>query len=175
APDPAVRRLDEPVRIHAAIGRERPDKADVRTFRRLDRADAAVVTEVHVPDVEPGALAREAAGTEGAEAALVGELVERVGLLHELAQLAPAEELLDRGDDRTDVDELLRRRLLRLDDGHALAHDALHAEQADAELLLDELADRAHPAVAEVVDVVGVALAVVELDDPRDDAHDVVV
>src|SRR5437899_5064670 len=175
APDPAVRRLDEPVRIHAAIGRERPDEADVRTFRRLDRADAAVVAEVHVPDVEPGALAREAAGTEGAEAALVGELVERVGLLHELAQLAPAEELLDRRDDGPDVDELLRRRLLGLDDGHALAHHPLHAEQADAELALDELPHRAHAAVAQVVDVVRRALAVVQLDDPRDDLHQVVV
>src|SRR5207247_4113214 len=124
---------------------------------------------------EAGALAREAARPEGREAALVGELVERVRLLHELRELRAAEELLDSGDDRADVDELLRRRLLRLDDRHALANDALHAEQADAELLLDELADRAHPSVAEVVDVVGVPLAVVELDDPRDDAHDVVV
>src|SRR5207245_920472 len=53
APDPAVRRLDEPVRVPAAIGRQRPEETYVRTFRRLDRADAAVVTEVAVPDVEP--------------------------------------------------------------------------------------------------------------------------
>src|SRR4029078_3915940 len=116
-----------------------------------------------------GTLPRKSAGAEGREAALVGELVERVRLLHELRQLAAAEELLDRCDDRADVDELLRRGLLRLDDRHALAHDALHAQQADSELLLDELADRADATVSEVVDVVGVALAVVQLDDPRDD------
>src|SRR6185503_12357217 len=138
-------------------------------------ADAAVVAVVHVTDIEPGALTREATRPEGREAPLVGQLVERVRLLHELRELRAAEELLDRRDDGTDVDELLRRRLLRLDDGHALANDALHAEQADAELLLDELADRAHPAVAEVVDVVSVALAVVQLDDARDDADEVVL
>src|SRR5581483_8017041 len=173
--DAAERRLDEPVRVHARVRSERADEADVRSFRRLARADAAVVAVVHVADVEAGALARQAARPEGREAALVGELVERVRLLHELRELRAAEELLDRGDHRADVDELLRGRLLRLDDGHALAHDTLHAEQADAELLLDKLADRADAAVAEVVDVVGVALAVVQLDDAADDLVQVVV
>ena len=130
---------------------------------------------MHVADVEAGALTREAARPKGREAALVGELVERVRLLHELRQLAAAEELLDRGHDGPDVDELLRGRLLGLDDGHALAHDALHPQESHAELLLDELADGAHAAVAEVVDVVRVALAVVQLDDLADDAHQVVV
>src|SRR5439155_12019189 len=51
----------------------------------------------------------------------------------------------------------------------------LHAEQADAELALDELADRANAAVAEVVDVVWRALAVVQLDDPADDPHEILV
>src|SRR5207244_734683 len=131
--------------------------------------------EVHVTAVDARALAREATRTERRQAALVGELVERVRLLHELRELRAAEELPDRGDDRPDVDELLRRRLLGLDDRHALTHHALHAEQADAELALDELADRAHAAVAEVIDVVGRTLAVVELDDPPDDSHEIVM
>ena len=38
--------------------------------------------------------------------------------------------------------------------GHALAHDPLHAGQADADLVLDQLADRADAAVGEVVLVV---------------------
>ena len=38
---------------------------------------------------------------------------------------------------------------------HALAHDALHAAHADAELVGDKLAHRADATVAEVVDVVG--------------------
>src|SRR5439155_24256138 len=132
-------------------------------------------TEVNVADVEPGALTRESARPKGREAALVGELVERVGLLHELTELRTAEELLDRGHDRPDVDELLGRRLLGLDDGHALADDPIHAEQADTELAMDQLADGAHAAVAEVVDGVRLTLAVVQLDDPPDDPDEVLV
>ena len=50
------------------------------------------------------------------------------------------------GRDRVDV---LRR--------HALPHDALHAVEADAERLLDQLADRAQAAVAEVLVLVELA------------------
>ena len=38
--------------------------------------------------------------------------------------------------------------------GHALADDPLHAGEADADLVLDQLADRADAAVGEVVLVV---------------------
>ena len=41
--NPAVGRLDEAVFVDAREGGERVDQADVRAFRRLDRADAAVV------------------------------------------------------------------------------------------------------------------------------------
>ena len=108
-----------------------------------------------VADVEAGALARQAARAEGREATLVGELGQRVGLVHELGQLAAAEELLHRRHHGPDVDERVRRRLLGIGDRHPLLDDALHAEQADPELVLDELAVGADAAVAEVVDVVG--------------------
>src|SRR5439155_6997312 len=81
-------RLEEAVWVDAAVARERADEADVRPFRRLDRTDPAVVRIVHVADVESGALARQATWPERREAPLVGQLVQRVGLLHELRQLA---------------------------------------------------------------------------------------
>ena len=85
--------------IHRERG-EVADEADVRAFRRLDRAHPAVVAGVHVTDLEAGARSREeTARAEGREAPLVREAGERVGLVHELAQLAGAEELLD-GRDR---------------------------------------------------------------------------
>ena len=58
-------------------------------------------------------------------------------------------------------------------DRHALADDALHAQQADAEGVLDQLAVGADAAVAEVVDVVAAAHAVVALDEVADDGGDV--
>ena len=60
-------------------------------------------------------------------------------------------------------------------DGHALLDDPLHADQSHAELVLEQLTDGAHAAVAEVVDVVRLTVAVVELDDLADDRHEVLV
>src|SRR5690606_20714243 len=71
-------------------------------------------------------------------------------------ELAGAEELLDRGDDGTHVDERLRGDRLNVLRRHALANDTLHAAEARAHLVLDELAHGADAAVAEVVDVVDV-------------------
>jgi hypothetical protein len=90
----------------------------------------------------------------------VRESGERVRLVHELRELAGPEELLDGGHDRPDVDERLRRDLLHVLRRHALADHTLHAREADAELVLDQLADRTDAPVAEVVDVVHVVAGV---------------
>ena len=113
---------------------------------------------VHVAHLESGALARETARSEGRQAPLVRDLGERVRLVHELRELRRAEELLDRRDDRLGVDQVVRhRRVDVLMDRHLLLDRALHAHEADAELVLEQLAHRAHAAVAEVVDVVDAA------------------
>ena len=175
--DLAVRGLDEAERVDPAVGGERADQADVRAFRGLDRAHAAVVARVDVADLHAGAVAGQATRAERRQAALVRQTGERVGLVHELRQLRGAEELLDGGDDRPDVDQGLRRDGLDVLSGHPLADDALHAGQPDPDLVLDQLADRAQAAVAEVVDVVGlVALfAGVQADQVLDGADDVVL
>src|SRR6185503_1868253 len=49
-------------------------------FRRLDRADPAVVRRMDVAHFESRALAGETARTEGREPALVSQLRQRVGL-----------------------------------------------------------------------------------------------
>src|SRR5690606_8518623 len=147
-------------RVDPAVGGERADQTDVRAFGRLDRAHAAVVRGVHVTDLEAGPLTGETTRAERGQTTLVRQPGQRVVLVHELGQLAGAEELLDGGDDRPDVDQGLRRDRLDVLRGPALADDALHAGQARADLVLDELADAAQAAVAEVVDVVG-------LDDDR--------
>ena len=134
------------------------------TFRGLDGAHTAVVGVVNVTDLETGAVTGQTAGAQGGQTALVGQLGQGVVLVHELRQRAGAEELLDSGHHRTDVDQALRGDLAVLLglQGHALADDALHAGEADAELVLQQLADAADTAVAQVVDVVGHADAVVQ-------------
>jgi hypothetical protein len=110
---------------------------------------------VDVADLHAGAVTGETARAQRRQATLVRQAGQRVVLVHELRQLAGAEELLDRRHDRADVDQGLRGDRLDVLGGHPLAHDALHPGQAGADLVLDELADAAQTAVAEVVDVVG--------------------
>ena len=160
--DDAVGRRDEAVLGDLGVARQRADQADVRALRRLDRAHAAVVGRVDVAHLDRRALAREAARAERGQAPAVRQARERVRLVHELRQLRGAEELLQRGHDRADVDDRLRRDRVRVLGGEALADDALHAVEADPEGLLDQLADGAQTAVAEVlvlVEVVGDGLA----------------
>ena len=147
----AVGRRDEAVLGDLGVARQRADQADVRALRRLDRAHAAVVGRVHVAHLDRRALARQAARAERGEAPAVRQARERVRLVHELRQLRGAEELLLRRDDRADVDDRLRRDRVRVLGGEALADDALHPVQADPERLLDQLADGAQAAVAEVL------------------------
>ena len=160
--DATIRRLDEAVLVDVRVEGERADQADVGPLGGLDRAHATVVRVVDVAhrgrDVGATAgaalVTRKATRAEGREAALVREARQRVGLVHELRQLGGAVELLDGGHDRSDVDQGLRRDVVHVLGGHALADDALHAAHADAELVLHQLADRAHATVAKVVDVI---------------------
>ena len=152
--DLAVRRLDEAELVHLGVGGQTTDQADVGTLRRLDRAHAAVVGEVHVSHLEAGPFTRQTAGAERGQATAMGQARQRVDLVHELRQLGGPEELLDGRHDRSDVDQRLGRDGLDVLGGHALAHDPLHAGQTDADLVLDQLADAADAAVGEVVLVV---------------------
>ena len=84
----AVGRFHEAVIIGARIQRQRVDQADVRAFRRFNRAYAAIVGRMHVTHFEAGAFTRQTARSQRRNAALVGNLGQRVGLVHKLRQLA---------------------------------------------------------------------------------------
>jgi len=131
---------------------------------------------VHVAYLEARALAREPARSERRQAALVRQLGERIRLIHELRELRAAEERLNHGAHGARIDQIVERdalgSLLMLI--RSLISRAMR-RQADRELVGDQLADRAYPAVAEVVDVVGVAAAFGQLDQVADDRDKVVL
>ena len=94
---------------------------------------------------------------------------QRVGLVHELRQLRRSEELTDRRHHRLGVDQVVRhRRRHFLIHRHFFLDRALHADQADTELVLEEFADRADAAVAEVIDVVDVRGVLAQLQQVAD-------
>jgi hypothetical protein len=144
--------------IRACVARA-GDQADVRAFRRLDRAHAPVVRIVHVAHLEAGAVAMQTARPERRQAALVRQLAERVRLVHELAELAAAEERLDDRRHGAGVHQVRRaERLLLVGQVHALLDDARHAAEAHRELVGQQLTHRADATIAEMVDVVDLAL-----------------
>ena len=67
----------------------------------------------------------------------------------------------------------MRHQIVRFRLGQALAHRALDAHQAGAELVLRQFAYRPHAAVAEMVDVVNLAPAVAQFNQDPDDGNDV--
>ena len=119
-----------------------------------------------VAHLEPGAVAAEPAWPKGRKAALVGELGERVRLVHELAELAAPEKIADYGAQRLGVDQFLRGDLVHasIEQGHALADETLGAGETDPALVGQEFPYRAHPAAAKVIDVVGHPLAAAKPD-----------
>ena len=124
---------------------------------------------VNVADFESGALTRQTARPKCRQTALVRDLRQRVGLVHELRQLRRSEELADGSHDRLGVDQVVRhRRRHLLVHAHLFLDGALHADQADAELVLQQLADRAYAAVAKVIDVVHRADVLAQLEQVPD-------
>ncbi len=173
--DLAVRRLDETERVDPRERRESTDQTDVRTLGRLDRAHAAVVRRVHIPDLEAGPLPGQTARAERTQPPPVGQSRQRVGLVHELGELRRSEELLDGRHHGPDIDQGLRRDGLDVLGRHPLPDDPLHAGQSDPDLVLDQLTHGAQATVAEVVDVVGLValLAGVQAGQVLDGRHHV--
>src|SRR5712671_6728865 len=107
---------------------------------------------MNVADFESSAFAREAAWSKGRKTPLVSDFAQRVGLVHKLAELRASEEFADRCHNRLGVDQVVRHSR-----GHFLVHahlfldGAFHANQTDAELILQQFANGANATVSEMV------------------------
>ena len=175
--DFAVRRFDKTEFVDARERRHRADQTDVRTFRRFDRTNAAVVRRMNVAHFESGAIAGQTAWPEGGETALVRQFRERIGLIHELRKLRATEEIADDRAERFRIDQLLRRHAVDVDveQSHALFHETLGARQTDAALVGEQFANGADAAAAEVIDVVERAFTAAQIDQVLDRGDEILV
>src|SRR5262249_46334400 len=170
----AIRRFYKPELVDPRKTRQRRYQSDVRTLRGLDRAYAAVVSRVDVPDLEPGPFARQPARPECRQPPLVSDLRKRVGLVHELRQLGRAKELPDRRGHRLGINQGARHGGLHLlMDGHLFLDRPFHPDQAQSELVLEQLADGADAAIAQVVDVVRLTNTLPHLQQVSDDVDEI--
>ena len=110
----AIRSLEEAVIIATGKHRQGVNQADVRTFRGLNRAQATVVSGMHVTYLKACTLTSQATGTQGRNSALMGDLGQRIVLIHELGQLGRAVELSDGRADGLSVDKLLRSGVIKI-------------------------------------------------------------
>ncbi|OIQ79544.1 hypothetical protein GALL_387200 [mine drainage metagenome] len=173
--DAAVRCFQEAILVGTGKQRQRIDQADVRAFRRFDRTDAAVMGRMHVAHLEARALAGQAAGAKGRNATLVGDFGQRIGLVHELRQLAGAEELADRARHRLGIDQVMRHQVVGFCLRQALLDRALNAHQTGAELVFGQLAHGTYASVSQVIDVVDLAATIAQLDQNADHRQNVLV
>src|SRR5580658_8470561 len=67
----AIRALDETVFVDSRKTRKRGNQPDIRAFRRLDRADPAIMRRVYVTNLETGALTRQPAWSKRGQAPFV--------------------------------------------------------------------------------------------------------
>ena len=164
-----IRRLDEAEVVDLGVDTHGRDKTDVRSFRRLDRAETAIVGIVYVTHLEAGTVTTQTAGTQGRHTALMGDLGERVLLIHELAQGVGTEVRIDDRRDRLGVDQIGRRKDLVVTDVHTLTDGARHTSQTDTELVVELLTDGTYTTVGQVVDIVHLGVGVDEHDEVLDD------
>ena len=131
---------------------------------------------MNVPHLEARALTRQATRPKRGQTTLVRHLGQRVGLVHELRQLAGPEERLDHRGYGPSVDQIVDVDLLGIRvDRHPLLDQTRHTAEADAELVRDELTHGPHPTVTEMIDVVRVPTALVEFDEVSDDGDEIVL
>ena len=124
---------------------------------------------MHITHLKAGPLAGQAPRTQGRQTPFVGDLGQRVRLVHELRKLAGAKELADRRHHRLSIHQVVRhsgRHLLI--DRHLFLDRPLHAHQTDAELVFEQFAHRAYPAITQVVDVVDLADVAAQLEQVGD-------
>src|SRR3546814_2575847 len=104
---------------------------------------------MHVADFRGGTLARQTTRAQGGNATLVRDFRQRVGLVHELRQLAGTEELFDGSRNRLGVDQIVRHEVFGLGLAQTFFDRTLDTHQACTELVLGQFADATHAARSE--------------------------
>src|SRR5579885_902322 len=105
----------------------------------------------------------------------MADLGQSIGLVHKLGKLAAAEEFLHRRHNGTDIDQCVGSGLPGLLNAHTLFHHAFHAQQANAELRLDQLAHAAHTTIAQVVNVILTSTSIVEHYQAAHNIHQIIL
>ena len=158
-----VRRLHESILVNSGIAGQGVDQTDVGTFRGLDGAHSPVMGIMHVTHLKSGTVSGKTAGSQSGQTSLVGQLAQRVILIHKLGQLGGSEEFLHSSRHRLDINQGLGGNALRLLGRHSLPHHSFQSGKSDPVLILKQFAHRSDTAVAQMVNIVIISDAVLQV------------
>ena len=159
--------------VDFCMQRQIADQSHIRTFRGLDWADPPIMRVVDIAHLQLGTLLGEPAWPQRGQSALMGQLGQRINLIHKLRELAAAKEAVYSSRDRLDANHRCRHHLLGFLAGHSLAGHTFHPEKAGTQLCLKLLTHRPHTLVLQVVNVVNFALVSSQSDDVLQDSQQV--
>ena len=94
--DLSIRRDQKPVVIDLSKNSETGNQSDIRTFRRLNRTDSAIVRNMYVANFETSSLSIQSARPQSRESPFMREHRQRIRLVDHLRQLTSPEKVLDR-------------------------------------------------------------------------------
>src|SRR5664280_1470906 len=171
--DTPVGCFDKAIFVYACKRCQTADQTDVWTFRGFDRANATIRGVVDIADIEASAFPPQPTRAEGGKGALMAQLGQRIGLIHELRELAGAKELAQRRHHWTNIYQGYRGKLLLIANGHAFLDDTLHAAQTNAQLVLNQFTDGLNAPVAEMVNIIRRFHAIINEDHPPQQANNV--
>ncbi len=93
----------------------------------------------------------------------MGHLRKRVGLIHELWKLRGTKKFPHSCSRRLCVNKVLRHHGIDFDRAHAFLNGTLHAQEAKTILIFHQLANRAHPAVAQMVNIINLTNTITKI------------
>ena len=118
---------------------------------------------MYISNLKSGSVSGQTAGTQSGQTSLVGQLTQRVVLIHELGQLGRSEELFYSSCYRFDIDQRLRRNTGNILCGHTLANHTLQSGQTDTVLILQKLTHGTDTTVAQVIDIIVIAQTILQM------------
>ena len=96
-------------------------------------------------------------------------------MVHELRQLGSAEEFLEHRCHRFGIDKVVRHERGNFLQAHALLDGTFHTHKANAVLVFHQFANQSYATVAKMVDIVGRAVAVLEVHQNLDGRENIIV
>ncbi len=109
---------------------------------------------VHISHLKTRSFSCEPSRAQGGKSAFMCNFGQGIGLVHKLRELTRTEKLFDHSGEGFGVDQIMGHQCLDVLKAHSFLDRPLNSHQSDMILIFEQLSDRPHAAVSQMVDVV---------------------